>query len=198
MTPITIDAEFVRAAQACQAKIDVRYYLNGFLLTTKGEIVATNGHFMYVGQYTTDQSEMPDEDTIVLIDGNIPLASGHVVFTFSDDKFADGVCRTDKGKIFGFQVIEGKFPNWERVMPSHKEGFTNGLAIQADYWSIVAKVFRRKQMPVSMVHGTEHESALFTITGGKDSFCTTSKLIIMPMRSDNNWQTSYPKKEEAA
>jgi hypothetical protein len=58
MKTITMDAQFVRAAQACQAKKDVRYYLNGICIMPQGKIAGTNGHILYTGQYTEDADNM--------------------------------------------------------------------------------------------------------------------------------------------
>ena len=65
----TVPAALVKAAMLFQAKNDVRYYLNGIMIT-KSHIVATDGHVMFVSPYESDLR--PDEQMIIAIKGKIP------------------------------------------------------------------------------------------------------------------------------
>lgn len=47
MKTLTVNAALIRGAQACQAKKDVRYYLNGILLAANGDIVGTDGRCLF-------------------------------------------------------------------------------------------------------------------------------------------------------
>ena len=47
----TIDAKLIRAAMACQAKNEVRYYLTGILIAKNGDIVGTDGHALFRGTH---------------------------------------------------------------------------------------------------------------------------------------------------
>jgi DNA polymerase-3 subunit beta len=103
------------------AQQDVRYYLNGLLLETGGSLlraVATDGHRLALAEVTMEGSDLPDQQVIVprkgvlelqrLMSGEgeltIELGSNHVRIQL------DGIRFTSK-------LIDGRFPEYERVIP---------------------------------------------------------------------------------
>jgi len=103
------------------AQQDVRYYLNGMLLETGGEYlraVATDGHRLALCQAAVDMGELSEQQVIVprkgvlelqrLLGGegnvDIQLGSNHVRIQL------DGIRFTSK-------LIDGRFPEYERVIP---------------------------------------------------------------------------------
>lgn len=171
-SPLTISGNLVRAAQANQAKNDVRYYLNAILLTADGNIVSTDGHTLFKAPYIrTDQAAVA-EDILINIDGTIPLAADSVTFQF-DTK----MCRTNKGKLFEFKVVDGKFPQWERVIPkAGRKG--NGISrIDSTYLARAEKTFGKRE-PVDIEFGeSENDSLLMTSPSMPGGI-----LVVMPMR----------------
>jgi len=163
----TVPAAPVKAAMLFQAKQDVRYYLNGIMIT-KSHIVATDGLVMFVSPYESDLR--PDEQMIIAIKGKIP-AKTHNLELFYDDESNIGVARCVEVTPFNMKVrnritgefedvpptaaavldvqghqqcaffhkIDGKFPDWERVVPTGEAIPTDRIGINFDFCARVAK-----------------------------------------------------------
>src|SRR5688500_17125800 len=116
---------------------DIRYYLNGILFVAEGKsltLVATDGHRLALAQATLD-TEIPKQEVILprktvlelqrLLrddkdgdDGRIEMrfAANQAKFSFS-------------GMEFVTKLVEGKFPDYNRVIPkNHKNTVTLGRA----------------------------------------------------------------------
>ena len=100
---------------------DVRYYLNGMLLETGGKhlrAVATDGHRLALYEVEIDGAALDEQQVIVprkgvlelqrLLDGegnlNVELGANHVRIQL-------------KGIRFTSKLIDGRFPEYERVIP---------------------------------------------------------------------------------
>ena len=111
---------------------DIRYYLNGILFIAEGKtltLVATDGHRLALAQATLEtdvpskqevilprktvlelQRLLKDEDTAI----EMRFANNQAKFAFS-------------GKEFVTKLVEGKFPDYNRVIPkNHKNSVTLG------------------------------------------------------------------------
>lgn len=191
MKTITMDAQFVRAAQTCQAKKDVRYYLNGICIMPKGKIAGTNGHILYTGQYTDDPENMVDTNIIISIFGNIPASSETAVFTFSDEK--TGTCETDNKKPFLFEVIDGVYPDITKVIKpdsAYDSGdFSNGFGVSSEYLAFMQKIFGRGAM-VGIHHGTEMETMMIKTLQSGGEFSESSRVYLMPCSVDGGFRTT--------
>ena len=103
------------------AQQDVRYYLNGMLLETGGKhlrAVATDGHRLALCEAEIDGASLDEQQVIVprkgvlelqrLMDGdgdlNIELGANHVRIQLPDIRFTS-------------KLIDGRFPEYERVIP---------------------------------------------------------------------------------
>lgn len=171
----TVPAALVKAAMLFQAKNDVRFYLNGIMIT-KSHIVATDGHVMFVSPYESDLR--PDEQMIIAIKGKIP-AKAHSLELLYDDKSNIGVGRCVemtpfnmkvKNRITGelkdvkptapavldshghqqcafFHKIDGKFPDWERAVPTGDLIPTDRIGINFDFCARVAKACKELGSP---------------------------------------------------
>jgi hypothetical protein len=172
---IILEAKLVRAAQANQGVGDIRHYLNGILLAANGDIVATDGHTMFHAPNATEAGTL-EHDTIIQIDGKITVS----VETVSIDLSAM-TARTDKGKLFAVTVVDGKFPEYHRVMPgSERKGGTEAHALHFDGTLLerAAATFGKGERVDLHLPPTEHDSMVITspaIEGGS--------FIIMPMRA---------------
>ena len=112
---------------------DIRYYLNGILFVAEGKqltLVATDGHRLALASATLDV-EMPRQEVILprktvlelqrlLKDEDTPIemrfAGNQAKFTFS-------------GMEFVTKLVEGKFPDYNRVIPkNHRNSVTLGRA----------------------------------------------------------------------
>ena len=126
-------SELVRSTQFAMAHQDVRYYLNGLLLVVEGKnviAVATDGHRLAFCQVETEQ-EFPRQEVIIprktiielqrlLEESDEPvqleIANNQVKLTFADIELIS-------------KLVEGKFPDYTRVVP---KGYKNNFTISRD------------------------------------------------------------------
>ncbi|MGU5686838.1 hypothetical protein [Aeromonas caviae] len=208
----TVPAALVKAAMLFQAKNDVRYYLNGIMIT-KSHIVATDGHVMFVSPYESDLR--PDEQMIIAIKGKIP-AKAHNLELFYDDESNIGVARCVEVTPFNMKVrnritgefedvpptaaavldghghqqcaffhkIDGKFPDWERVVPTGEAIPTDRIGINFDFCARVAKACKEL--------GSQYPQCAVNLRGAKTAIevdlqsrnYAGAKAIIMPCHVD--------------
>jgi hypothetical protein len=193
MKNFTIEAQLIRSAMACQAKNSARYYLTGFLLSASGHIVGTNGNILFKSDYklTGDDSQVVlSEDVIFKIDGTIPLNAITCDFAFLTE--VSGTVTTDNGKLFSFHVIDGRFPDYPRVIPeSDRAEFSNGFDCNVDLLARLQKVFGKDAI-VRFEHGTENDSILITC-----SKMESALFVLMPCRSDKDYRRNFVAKQVA-
>jgi len=138
-TTVTIDQrqlkDLLKQVEFAMAQQDIRYYLNGLLFEIFGNqlnIVGTDGHRLSFTSTELKQSYekqdviLPRKTVIELIkllddsdeDVQIELTSNQVNFNFNNFKLIS-------------KVIDGKFPDYNRVIPTgHQNSFTaNRLAV---------------------------------------------------------------------
>ena len=125
----------LRQVEFAMAQQDIRYYLNGLLLEVDGNklnLVGTDGHRLSFTSATLNQSYeknnviLPRKTVIELIklledndeEVTIEIAAGQVNFAFGEIRLIS-------------KVIDGKFPDYNRVIPTaHSNTFTvNRMAI---------------------------------------------------------------------
>lgn len=103
------------------AQQDVRYYLNGLLIETDGKhlrAVATDGHRLALCQVELGGKKMPEQQVIVPRKGVLELqrlmsGEGDV-----DLQLGSNHIRIElKGIRFTSKLIDGRFPEYERVIP---------------------------------------------------------------------------------
>jgi DNA polymerase III sliding clamp (beta) subunit (PCNA family) len=190
MNNLTIKASLIRAAQACQGNKDVRYYLNGILLAANGDVVGTNGHVLFKGSIIGAGQQIIETDTIIHIDGKVPVSADTVTFDFTDD--TRGVCTTDTGKAFTFTVIDGKYPDYQRVMPKEDRAvFSNGFTCQSKYIALALSVFG-KESKIDIIHASENEQVVISCLKMPDCL-----FVVMPCRSEYNFLTNFERGEAA-
>jgi DNA polymerase III sliding clamp (beta) subunit (PCNA family) len=174
---ITINAKLVRAAMACQAKNDVRYYLTGILIAKNGDIVGTDGHALFRGTHVwTDKWGVKDDGLIIRINGTIPVGADTVTFNLAGDA---PTVTTDNGKIFTCEVIDGRYPDYTRVIPSKdSDQYSTVLNFNASLLAKAEKVFG-KDSKIALHHRGPNNSILIECAALPDS-C----LVIMPMKAE--------------
>ena len=116
--------------QFAMAVQDIRYYLNGVLLSTDGEtlrVVATDGHRLSMAQYKLAEpvakidAILPRKtvlELIKLLDEsddpiNLTMHQNQVKFTFTGIEIVS-------------KIVEGKFPDYTKVIPT---GYTNHVSL---------------------------------------------------------------------
>src|SRR5574337_2074468 len=119
---------------------DIRYYLNGILFVAEGKqlsLVATDGHRLAFANATLDV-EVPKQEVILprktvielqrlLSDADVPEGQAapmiEMQFAANQAKFSFG------GMQFVTKLVEGKFPDYNRVIPkNHRNHVTLGRA----------------------------------------------------------------------
>ena len=115
---------------------DIRYYLNGILFVAEGKnlaLVATDGHRLALAQATLEE-EIPKQEVILPRKTVLELLR-----LLNDDKGGDSAIEmrfagnqakfTFSGMEFVTKLVEGKFPDYNRVIPkNHKNHVTLGRA----------------------------------------------------------------------
>jgi DNA polymerase III subunit beta len=131
--PQKVLRNLVNQVHFAMAVHDIRYYLNGILFIAEGRqltLVATDGHRLALAQATLD-NEVPKQEVILprktvlelqrlLRDEDTPIemrfAANQAMFSFS-------------GMEFVTKLVEGKFPDYNRVIPkNHKNSVIMGRA----------------------------------------------------------------------
>jgi DNA polymerase III subunit beta len=104
------------------ASQDVRYYLNGLLLEREENIlraVATDGHRLALGTLTTSSSLA--EKNSVIVPRKAILELGRLLNDTDDNvtiAFSNQQIKVELADLhFTSKLIEGQFPNYERVLP---------------------------------------------------------------------------------
>ena len=129
--PQKVLRQLVQQVHFAMAVHDIRYYLNGILFVAEGKsltLVATDGHRLALAQATLE-TDIPKQEVILprktvlelqrlLKDEDTPIemrfAPNQAKFTFS-------------GMEFVSKLVEGKFPDYNRVIPkNHKNKVTLG------------------------------------------------------------------------
>lgn len=190
----TVPAAIVKAAMLFQAKQDIRFYLNGVMFDNRGAIVATNGHIMLVAP--CEEIKQISDPMIISIHGTIP-APAHELELFLDDEGKFGFIKLISGtpgiplmtaeghaKRMFFDVIEGKFPDYQRVIPSGNLEPVDVIGLNFDYADRVAKAAKalgQKCPQCAMKFRGKTQSIEVEI---KNTIYEGVKVIIMPCRID--------------
>lgn len=119
--PQDVLTRLIEKTHFAMAQQDVRYYLNGMLLETGGKhlrAVATDGHRLSLCQAEVDGTGLSDKQLIVPRKGVIELqrllsGEGAVAIEFG----ANHVRVQLAGIRFTSKLIDGRFPEYERVIP---------------------------------------------------------------------------------
>ena len=122
---ITVDqavmSRLIEKTHFSMAQQDVRYYLNGMLLETGGKhlrTVATDGHRLALSQAELDGAELEEQQVIVPRKGVLELqrllsGEGSVDIVLG----ANHVRVQLEGIRFTSKLIDGRFPEYDRVIP---------------------------------------------------------------------------------
>ena len=126
--------ELLHQVSFAMAVHDIRYYLNGILFVAEGKqlsLVATDGHRLAYTSATLEV-EVPKQEVI------LPRKTVLDLLRLLSDKegmidmqFANNQAKFKfEGKEFVTKLVEGKFPDYNRVIPkNHKNAVTLGRAI---------------------------------------------------------------------
>lgn len=111
----------IDATQFSMANQDVRYYLNGLLLETEGNVlrtIATDGHRLALS-HRTIESSLPQKQVIVPRKGVMELLrllevdELDIAVAISDN----AIRASTPGAVFTSKLVDGRFPDYRRVLP---------------------------------------------------------------------------------
>lgn len=189
MNKFTLPARHIKAAMIFQAKGDVRHYLNGIHLNKEqGRIESTNGHCLI----TLGSDEIKDipNSMIIQVSGTVPASAFYADVTMIDDLCGVIEFRNGKGervpshgtrkRVF-FDIIEGKYPDIEKVLPSGKLVKTDKIGFNPEYMGWAGKAATalgaRYCIAVAGLRGPTKPIEL-SINGIDDDV----KIVVMPCR----------------
>ena len=117
--------QLLEQTQFSMAQQDVRYYLNGLLFETEGHTlraVATDGHRLALAELQMTEAAQRNEQIIVPRKGVLELqrlmdGDGDVELTLG----ANHVRAQIDSIRFTSKLIDGRFPDYERVLPSNPQ-----------------------------------------------------------------------------
>ncbi|MEN7341903.1 MAG: DNA polymerase III subunit beta [Pseudomonadota bacterium] len=119
--PSAVVQRLLNKTYFAMAQQDVRYYLNGMLLETEGDViraVATDGHRLALCEGNVDAGDLPSQQVIVPRKGVLELQrllgeDGEMTLEFGKNHI-----RVQAGSIrFTSKLIDGRFPDYQRVIP---------------------------------------------------------------------------------
>ncbi|MCL1059500.1 DNA polymerase III subunit beta [Shewanella sp. Choline-02u-19] len=111
----------IDATQFSMANQDVRYYLNGLLLETEGNVlraIATDGHRLALSHRIIDAT-LPEKQVIVPRKGVLELMRSFegddldVTIAIGDN----AIRATTATAVFTSKLVDGRFPDYRRVLP---------------------------------------------------------------------------------
>ena len=134
MATIHVYRNKLKAASRFMANQDIRYYLNGLLIESnpvQSRIVATDGHTLFASRDDAKGDNegsfvgiMPADTVKTILSWKAPHTSANdapVVLTTCDD--LAGEHRAEWcGNVCVFRLIDGKFPDYARVVPTDVNG----------------------------------------------------------------------------
>lgn len=177
-----INVKYLRAMLLFVAKNDVRYYLNGVAIQGN-RMIATDGNRILVCRLPEDSGLQ-----VIIPTREIKVALMLVEKVFNEFDETIEITTDHIGKV-SYKPIEGKYPDFKRLIPKPFEGgMINGLAVNAAYMADYAKIGeiingKRSYRAVYLKQSTANKntSILVHIDGCNDFFS-----LIMPMRIDES------------
>lgn len=169
-----MDSNILHAMATLAAKKDISYYLCGILVEwnpTTTRIVATDGHKL--GIYNLPNQNNATSGSVI-----IPLEA---LTGLKGDVIIGANTLTTSDSVKTFTPVEGRFPDYARVVPKEKANWIAGN-FNIDYMAQFQKVARmlgKKGDSAVFYHNGEREAAKVTLTSD-----TNFLGVIMPLRTD--------------
>jgi DNA polymerase III subunit beta len=186
MIEVTVPVSHLKALRIHSADKDTRYYLNGIYFDiANGKLVATDGHRMMLVGITAKHGSFiaPNE----FIDNIIKACKGRnapesVEIRFECDKIE---CQVGDS-TFRANAIDGKFPEYWRVIPESLSGKYSH--INCEYVYDAAKA-------LALIDGAKKDYAPTIVYNGNGAAIAygasnTALVVLMPLRGDRADYTS--------
>jgi DNA polymerase-3 subunit beta len=184
---ITINKSALKAVSRFAAKSDIRYYLVGVYVEaneTETRLIATDGHAMLVHRMFAENTHawagIIPLDTVTAILKH-KTASKKVDFPIELSECGDTEGRIDyAGQAFIFKPVDGKFPDYRRVIPKDITG--EAACYQPEY-------LQRVYDAAVDLGAVDHKIGRFGMgyNGNSSAVCPINDdclAIVMPLRQD--------------
>lgn len=151
---IIVPIMLLKAALSVAAKNDVRYYLNGVLIQSEGRdlrVVGTDGHRLFVAG-DREQRDFPAwlaegfvlnreclSETLGLLG---KLGGGSIAIDWAPGHKKANLRTLDGAASVGIPIMEGKFPEWRRVVESGSSVLGNTDRMPLDTATVSAKYLK--------------------------------------------------------
>ena len=145
---LIIQAQYFNAVNACSGVDDVRYYLNTFYLDiSEKRIVGTNGHILAYAPIEIDEGS-GNANSVLFQAFRKPLmkSEDHMLLD-TEDKTLSGVNQYD------LEVVDGKFPDYEKVLAGNDNQPCNTFAFNAEYLARIARWSHQQNGQCQLVFG---------------------------------------------
>lgn len=177
-----IQSKQLRAALVCAAKNDARYYLCGVHITPK-HLEATNGHVAL----RMEHGIRTKKNIIVQFEGKVPVRAETTELVFGKEPLA--IHRDlfqNRISITGIKLLEGRFPDMERVMPKTVDLSIRPI-IQAEYLSYPARLFGGEKgiVPVQLLPSGEFAAVRIQFNEHINSTYGNPEFVVMPCRDES-------------
>lgn len=181
MFDFKLNAKLVKVAMMFQAKLDPRWYLNGFFVDSDC-IVATNGHVMWFHEFK--EKLTLEASQIIRIIGIVPAKASDLHFKQSSETSGFITCSDSFGKVLGalyFEILEGKYPDWKKASQRGEPAAVQMIGFNAEYLHLIqraAKVFEPRFKTVRVHFHGQDGSVKFEMPSPEFE----STAIVMPTR----------------
>ena len=176
---IRINFATMQAALACRAgKSEVRYYFNGILIDTAGNVVSTDGAVMCVGTVVGDP---PEENMLFRVPLKPPAKYDHVIITENEAMFWTG----EQFVTLPLEPIDARFPTWERLVNSFKSDDCVAVGLNGKYLRLIGKIAKPFGDCSLLETGVDNTSMMrWTFQRVEDATTIAEKLYVylMPCR----------------
>lgn len=204
---IEIDSRQLRAALCCAGKADIRYCLNGLALEVHADrvlILATDGHRLYIGRSSNKPEVFPGatDDALTYIIPRDLVESALRALPKKGQTFSAYVDLPDVqpgevkisvlGAGFTGQLIDGKFPDWRRIVSAGRQSREAGQ-FKPEYIADcqkIADIFAwgpRSQAYIDVAHNGTDGVALVTFSTTGDACVFQMPLRTFEARNVHDW-----------
>jgi hypothetical protein len=183
---ISIQASAIRAAAICAAKKDIRYYLVGVHLNVAhrdyATVVGTNGHVLFAGRATVENLEdQQPEAWSMTIPLDVCKKISKKLHSVTLESLPGGAYMLDGIR---FVPLDGRFPDYMRVIPKQDAAQAEQQAGQFDY-----ALLAQGNDAMIAYHDAKSTTVYPLVQRGNDSGVihngeNTAVVVVMPRRVD--------------
>lgn len=145
-----LKSAYLKAALICQAKKDIRFYLNGIFFMPDGRLAASDGYILFKGFH---ESKLKS-GVIVAVKGNVPAKFSRAIITLPDPVDGDVTIHIGNkegairyvggiGETVGMgwcELVDGRFPDIDRATLNTERGQQGIAYIQGSLMERAAKI----------------------------------------------------------